>query len=384
MKNVNARSKTGRWWQTPEGATRCHLHIPLVHAAAVMIDQDGNAFEVENVRTYDAGSGVTALFEIGAVTGKRIQAGSNPLSVSDTNPEVHVGADNLRATGRAAAVRRRGTADGAGRPGRRRYPTREATAETERSAGLGDDRGPARRRTPRRAGGSGRGWRRSDGSAEPHSATACSTTRYEATLLFETGYELEDQAASESRSRVRAPNTALEGSASGGSPEGATRCTLLGHAAAVMIDRDDRAVEVENVRAGGRSLRSTCNHLQVAVAAKPSRASPAVRHRAGNPGARSVGANVLPVGDTTGEVLGGDNLMAFLRVCAGSTPRMRYRSRPVGAARRLTSGARRRAWRRRDSWCALAAARSGQGPPRTGSADLDERIAGRRVQLRYW
>ena len=105
MKNVNARSKTGRWWQTPEGATRRHLHIPLGHAAAVMIGQDGNAFEVENVRTYDAGSGVTARFEIRAVTGERIQVGSNLLSVSDTNPEVHVGADNLRATVRAGARR---------------------------------------------------------------------------------------------------------------------------------------------------------------------------------------------------------------------------------------------------------------------------------------
>ena len=64
------------------------LHIPLVHAGVVMIDQDGNR-----------------CFEVGAVTGKRIQVGSNPLSVSDTNPEVHVGADNLRATVRAAARR---------------------------------------------------------------------------------------------------------------------------------------------------------------------------------------------------------------------------------------------------------------------------------------
>ena len=99
------RSKTGGWWQTPQGTTRCQLHVPLGHPGAVMIDHDGVAFEVENVRTYEAGPGVTALFEIVAGTDERVQVGGNLLPVSDTNPEVHVGADNLRAAVRAAARR---------------------------------------------------------------------------------------------------------------------------------------------------------------------------------------------------------------------------------------------------------------------------------------
>lgn len=99
------RSKTGGWWQTREGTTRCHLHIPLGHPASVMIDEDGIAFEVENVRTYEAGPGVTALFEILPCTGRRVQVGGNLLPVSETNREVHVGGDNLRATVRAAARR---------------------------------------------------------------------------------------------------------------------------------------------------------------------------------------------------------------------------------------------------------------------------------------
>ena len=99
------RSKTGGWWQTPQGTTRCQLLVPLGHPGAVMIDQDGVAFEVENVRTYEAGPGVTALFEIVAGTDERVQVGGNLLPVSDTNPEVHVGADNLRAAVRAAARR---------------------------------------------------------------------------------------------------------------------------------------------------------------------------------------------------------------------------------------------------------------------------------------
>ena len=51
-------------------------------------------------------------------------------------------------------------------------------------------------------------------------------TAYEATLLFETGYERKGQAASESRSRVRAPNTRSKVGDVVAAPEGATRCTL--------------------------------------------------------------------------------------------------------------------------------------------------------------
>ncbi|MCY4121261.1 MAG: hypothetical protein OXG72_10120 [Acidobacteria bacterium] len=43
-------------------------------------------------------------------------------------------------------------------------------------------------------------------------------TAYEAMLLFETGYELADQAASESPIQGETTEHALEGSASGGSP----------------------------------------------------------------------------------------------------------------------------------------------------------------------
>ena len=316
------------------------------------------------MRTYDAGSGVTARFEIRAVTGERIQVGSNLLSVGDTNPEVHVGADNLRATVRAGARRFDAEArwtqpDGLEDVGIRlvRRPQRRSTA-------------PGWRMTADRRGGgrpAERAVRDKDGGAATDRRSRV-PQRHPARHGVRSDAALRDRIRAQGPSRVGEPiqgestEHALEGSASGGSPR---RCNRLHPARARRdgdIDRDDPAVEVENVRAGGRSPRSTCNCLQVAVPAKPSRASPAVRHRAGNPGARSVGANLLLVGDTNGEVLGGDNLMVFLRVCASSTPRTLYRSRPVGAARRHTSGARRRAWRRRDSWCALAPARSGQGP----------------------
>ena len=65
-------------------------------------------------------------------------------------------------------------------------------------------------------------------------------TAYEATLLFETGYELEDQAASESRSRVRAPNTRSKGRRVVAAPEGARSERLaalrLAHAAGLGVD----------------------------------------------------------------------------------------------------------------------------------------------------
>ena len=142
-------------------------------------------------------------------------------------------------------------------------------------------------------------------------------------------------------------NAALEGFVTGSppsrlrlvAPEGAARCTRhlpLGHAATVMIDPDDRAVEVENLRAEGRSPRSTCNYLQVAVSAKPGRTSPACTPSSRQPG---------------------DNLMAFLRVSAGSTPRTSYRSRPVRAAHRHTSGARGPGLASTRLCCALPAAR---------------------------
>ena len=84
---------------------RCELHIPLEHPASVMIDQEGIAFEIENVRTYEAGPGVTRLLEIDPLSGDATQVGGNLLPVSETNPEVHVGAENLRGTLRAAARR---------------------------------------------------------------------------------------------------------------------------------------------------------------------------------------------------------------------------------------------------------------------------------------
>ena len=263
VKNVNARSKTGRWWQTPEGATRRHQHIPLGHAAAVMIDQDGNAFEVENVRTHDAGSGVTALFEIRAVTGERIQVGSNLLSASDTNPEVHVGADNLRATVRA---------------GRRRFDAEARWTEPDglEDVGIRHVRRPQRRSAApgwrmtadRRGGGrpAERAVRDKDGGAATDRRSRV-PQRHPARHGVRSDAALRDRIRAQGPSRVGEPiqgestEHALEGSASGGSPR---RCNRLHPARARRdgdIDRDDPAVEVENVRAGGRSPRSTCNDI---------------------------------------------------------------------------------------------------------------------------
>ena len=103
MENKNPRSRVGRWWQTPEGATRCELHVPLGHAAAVMIDQDGEAFEVENVRVYEAGPGIGPLYWIEPGSERRVQVGDNLLAVTATNPEIHVDAENLRSCVRNAS-----------------------------------------------------------------------------------------------------------------------------------------------------------------------------------------------------------------------------------------------------------------------------------------
>ncbi len=111
---------------------------------------------------------------------------------------------------------------------------------------------------------------------------------------------LRDRIRTQGRSCVGEPihgestEHALEGRRVVADPEGATRCTLLARVATVMLDRDERAFEVENVLAGGASAATT-----------------------------------------------------WWRSCAqpraGSTPRTSHRSRPVGAACRRTSDARGRA-----------------------------------------
>ena len=70
-----------------------------------MTDQDGYAFEVENVRTYEAGPGVTALYNIDPLSGERRQVGGNLQPITDTYQGVHVSGDSLRAAVRAAARR---------------------------------------------------------------------------------------------------------------------------------------------------------------------------------------------------------------------------------------------------------------------------------------
>ena len=68
-----------------------------------MIDQNGEAFEVENVRVYEAGPGIGPLYWIDPETERRVQVGDNLLAVTATNPEIHVDAQNLRACVRNAS-----------------------------------------------------------------------------------------------------------------------------------------------------------------------------------------------------------------------------------------------------------------------------------------
>ena len=68
-----------------------------------MIDQNGEAFEVENVRIYEAGPGIGPLYWIEPGTERHVQVGDNLLAVSTTTQEIHIDAENLRACMRTTA-----------------------------------------------------------------------------------------------------------------------------------------------------------------------------------------------------------------------------------------------------------------------------------------